>query len=87
MIKLLNVNMLDGHKGQMKCISKLVLLLQHHLVFLGHAELHASTTQEATEDDVTGQAQTHDHDPLNNANNETKQSKLSKKQVVSFQKL
>ena len=72
------------YKGEMKCTSKPVLLLQHHLVFLAYAELHASTTQEATEDDITDQAQTHDHDPLKNANNESKQSKISMKHLVSF---
>ena len=50
-------------------------------IFSG-TELHTSTTKEATDNDLTDQAQT--HDPLNTANNESKQNKLSMKHFVSF---
>ena len=40
--------------------------------------------QEVTEDDATNQAQTHDHDPLNTVNNESKLNELSMKPLLVF---
>ena len=69
LIKLLIVNILDVHKGERKCTSKSGLLLYYPSCFFG-TELHVSPMKEATDDDVTDQAQT--YDPLNATNNESK---------------
>ena len=52
------------------------------LSYLFGTELHVSTMKEATGNDVTNQAPT--HDPLNTANNESKQDKLRMLHFVSF---
>ena len=68
-------------KGQMKLMNKTSSVFVTSSRDFG-LELHVSTMNEPTNDDVTNQAQR--HDPLNAANNESKQSNLSMKCFVSF---